>query len=115
MEQLGRRSKNLLEGRGGSFFFIIIDLLPFPTVYLFFFFPSLNSEMTASVIFLLLYWNSSVVSTQECPLGTFKNVTGSDRALCISCPNDELPHRAVYISVRGMTNDEMFTAKAFAV
>ncbi|KAL3330314.1 hypothetical protein AABB24_034257 [Solanum stoloniferum] len=37
----------------------------------------------------------------ECPLGTFKNVTGSDRALCISCPNDELPHRAVYISVRG--------------
>ncbi|KAF3651267.1 putative transcription repressor MYB6-like [Capsicum annuum] len=37
----------------------------------------------------------------ECPLGTFKNVTGSDRALCNSCPNDELPHRAVYISVRG--------------
>ncbi|WOL09055.1 hypothetical protein Cni_G17808 [Canna indica] len=38
---------------------------------------------------------------EECPLGTFKNVTGSDEALCYSCPSDELPHRAVYISVRG--------------
>lgn len=57
------------------------------------------------------------MSLQECPLGTFKNVTGSDRALCNSCPNDELPHRAVYISVRGMKNDEMFIAagKVFVV
>ncbi|XP_020097904.1 uncharacterized protein LOC109716759 [Ananas comosus] len=38
---------------------------------------------------------------EECPLGTFKNVTGSDRALCYQCPPSELPHRAVYITVRG--------------
>ncbi|XP_010925407.1 uncharacterized protein [Elaeis guineensis] len=38
---------------------------------------------------------------QECPLGTFKNVTGSDKALCFQCPSNELPHRAVYTSVRG--------------
>ncbi|XP_008805792.1 uncharacterized protein LOC103718651 [Phoenix dactylifera] len=38
---------------------------------------------------------------KECPLGTFKNATGSDKALCYQCPSAELPHRAVYISVRG--------------
>ncbi|XP_042055568.1 uncharacterized protein LOC121800075 [Salvia splendens] len=37
----------------------------------------------------------------ECPLGTYKNETGSDRDLCIDCPSDELPHRAVYVPVRG--------------
>ncbi|KAL6985493.1 hypothetical protein U1Q18_018868 [Sarracenia purpurea var. burkii] len=38
---------------------------------------------------------------EECPAGTFKNVTGSDRALCRQCPAYELPHRAVYIAIRG--------------
>ncbi|XP_023545693.1 uncharacterized protein LOC111805058 [Cucurbita pepo subsp. pepo] len=38
---------------------------------------------------------------EECPAGTFKNVSGSDRALCQQCPPDELPHRAIYVSVRG--------------
>ncbi|CAL9125861.1 uncharacterized protein LOC135582680 [Musa acuminata AAA Group] len=38
---------------------------------------------------------------EECPLGTFKNVTGSDETLCFQCPSNELPHRAVYTSVRG--------------
>ncbi|OIW14573.1 hypothetical protein TanjilG_32915 [Lupinus angustifolius] len=38
---------------------------------------------------------------EECPAGTYKNVTGSDRSLCRQCPVNELPHRAVYISVRG--------------
>ncbi|KAI5383166.1 uncharacterized protein LOC127108398 [Lathyrus oleraceus] len=38
---------------------------------------------------------------EECPVGTYKNVSGSDRALCHSCPSHELPHRALYISVRG--------------
>ncbi|KAG1330123.1 hypothetical protein COCNU_02G000910 [Cocos nucifera] len=38
---------------------------------------------------------------QECPLGTFKNVTGSDKSLCYQCPSNELPRRAVYTSVRG--------------
>ncbi|XP_057750325.1 uncharacterized protein LOC130968867 [Arachis stenosperma] len=38
---------------------------------------------------------------EECPVGTFKNDTGSDRALCRDCPPDELPHRAIYIPVRG--------------
>ncbi|KAG5403070.1 hypothetical protein IGI04_009189 [Brassica rapa subsp. trilocularis] len=38
---------------------------------------------------------------KECPSGTFKNVTGSDRSLCLPCPVDELPSRAVYVPVRG--------------
>ncbi|KAL5728944.1 hypothetical protein ACHQM5_001963 [Ranunculus cassubicifolius] len=37
----------------------------------------------------------------ECPPGTFKNVSGSDSSLCRSCPPYELPHRAIYTSVRG--------------
>ncbi|KAL6216528.1 hypothetical protein ACLB2K_009751 [Fragaria x ananassa] len=38
---------------------------------------------------------------EECPAGTYKNVIGSDGALCQNCPADQLPQRAVYISVRG--------------
>ncbi|KAM7493377.1 hypothetical protein LguiB_027986 [Lonicera macranthoides] len=38
---------------------------------------------------------------EECPSGTYKNVTGSDRSLCYQCPADDLPHRAVYVTVRG--------------
>ncbi|ONK80989.1 uncharacterized protein A4U43_C01F24020 [Asparagus officinalis] len=38
---------------------------------------------------------------KECPVGTFKNATGSDRSLCHQCPSYELPHRAMYITVRG--------------
>nr|GEV91642.1 glycine-rich protein [Tanacetum cinerariifolium] len=38
---------------------------------------------------------------EECPLGTYKNVTGSDSSLCFQCPADELPHRALYVPVRG--------------
>ncbi|GLT57214.1 hypothetical protein SLA2020_302020 [Shorea laevis] len=38
---------------------------------------------------------------EECPAGTYKNDMGSDRALCLPCPPEELPHRATYISVRG--------------
>ncbi|XP_010526074.1 PREDICTED: uncharacterized protein LOC104803741 [Tarenaya hassleriana] len=38
---------------------------------------------------------------EACPTGTFKNVTGSDRALCHRCPPSDLPHRAVYVTVRG--------------
>lgn len=35
-------------------------------------------------------------------MGTFKNVSGSDRALCHACPSLELPHRAIYVTVRGI-------------
>ncbi|KAM1605440.1 uncharacterized protein LOC126596812 [Malus sylvestris] len=38
---------------------------------------------------------------EECPVGSFKNVSGSDRALCHACPSLELPHRAIYVTVRG--------------
>ncbi|CAH9106309.1 unnamed protein product [Cuscuta epithymum] len=38
---------------------------------------------------------------EPCPLGTFKNVTGSDGDLCTSCPKDDLPNRGVYVSIRG--------------
>ncbi|KAJ4959336.1 hypothetical protein NE237_026447 [Protea cynaroides] len=41
------------------------------------------------------------VFCEECPAGTFKNISGSDRALCHQCPIYELPHRAAYINVRG--------------
>ncbi|XP_042486737.1 uncharacterized protein LOC122066956 [Macadamia integrifolia] len=41
------------------------------------------------------------VFCEECPAGTFKNASGSDRALCHQCPPYELPHRAVYVNVRG--------------
>ncbi|MBA0633037.1 hypothetical protein Godav_001688 [Gossypium davidsonii] len=37
----------------------------------------------------------------ECPVGTYKNVSGSDSSLCQPCPAWELPHRAIYIAVRG--------------
>ncbi|CAA0824261.1 Unknown protein [Striga hermonthica] len=36
---------------------------------------------------------------EECPIGTYKNITGSDS--CFSCPSNELPNRAVYVHVRG--------------
>ncbi|XP_022893269.1 uncharacterized protein LOC111407817 isoform X2 [Olea europaea var. sylvestris] len=42
---------------------------------------------------------------RECPLGTYKNLTGSDRALCRDCPSHQLPHRAIYIAVRGGVTD----------
>ncbi|KAK4745542.1 hypothetical protein SAY87_011854 [Trapa incisa] len=38
---------------------------------------------------------------KECPIGTYKNVTGSDKGLCHPCPANELPRRAVYLAVRG--------------
>ncbi|PPD77330.1 hypothetical protein GOBAR_DD25754 [Gossypium barbadense] len=38
---------------------------------------------------------------EECPVGTYKNVSGSDSSLCQPCPAWELPHRAIYIAVRG--------------
>ncbi|GAV62168.1 hypothetical protein CFOL_v3_05692 [Cephalotus follicularis] len=38
---------------------------------------------------------------EECPLGTFKNVSGSDSTLCHTCPSNALPRRAIYIGVRG--------------
>ncbi|KDO55898.1 uncharacterized protein LOC102608613 isoform X1 [Citrus sinensis] len=41
------------------------------------------------------------VFCEECPVGTFKNVSGSDRALCRNCSSNELPHRALYIPIRG--------------
>ncbi|GAB2219700.1 hypothetical protein Droror1_Dr00007337 [Drosera rotundifolia] len=38
---------------------------------------------------------------KECPVGTYKNVSGSDRNLCSICPAYALPHRAVYNHVPG--------------
>ncbi|XP_010919832.1 uncharacterized protein [Elaeis guineensis] len=37
----------------------------------------------------------------ECPVGTYKNVVGSDSSLCTPCSLDILPHRADFIYVRG--------------
>ncbi|KAJ6963023.1 hypothetical protein NC652_001602 [Populus alba x Populus x berolinensis] len=38
---------------------------------------------------------------KECPLGTFKDVDGSDESLCIPCSLDLLPNRANFMHVRG--------------
>ncbi|KAM0912788.1 hypothetical protein ACQ4PT_012593 [Festuca glaucescens] len=38
---------------------------------------------------------------KECPAGTYKNITGSSKSLCSPCPPNELPHRAVYMNIRG--------------
>ncbi|XP_021813378.1 uncharacterized protein LOC110756280 isoform X1 [Prunus avium] len=38
---------------------------------------------------------------KECPVGTFKNVDGSDAHLCTPCSVDLLPSRAEFIYVRG--------------
>ncbi|KAF8379153.1 hypothetical protein HHK36_028582 [Tetracentron sinense] len=37
----------------------------------------------------------------ECPVGTYKDVDGSDEFLCTPCSLEFLPHRADYIYVRG--------------
>ncbi|KAL5724090.1 hypothetical protein ACHQM5_007395 [Ranunculus cassubicifolius] len=37
----------------------------------------------------------------ECPVGTYKDVDGSDQYLCTSCPLELLPSRADFIYVRG--------------
>ncbi|KAL3535670.1 hypothetical protein ACH5RR_004131 [Cinchona calisaya] len=42
---------------------------------------------------------------QECPIGTYKNVSGSDQTLCHNCPSHELPRRAIHIAVRGGVTD----------
>ena len=39
---------------------------------------------------------------QECPIGTFKNVEGSDKRLCTPCPPEHLPSRAKFVYVRGI-------------
>ncbi|XP_025012285.2 uncharacterized protein LOC8265115 isoform X1 [Ricinus communis] len=38
---------------------------------------------------------------EECPVGTYKNTSGSDRALCHDCPLYELPSRGIHIAIRG--------------
>ncbi|XP_023635393.1 uncharacterized protein LOC17876163 [Capsella rubella] len=37
----------------------------------------------------------------ECPIGTYKNVEGSDKRLCTPCPPEHLPSRAKFVYVRG--------------
>nr|DAD18250.1 TPA_asm: hypothetical protein HUJ06_019713 [Nelumbo nucifera] len=37
----------------------------------------------------------------ECPVGTYKDIEGSDVSLCIPCSLEYLPHRAEFIYVRG--------------
>eukprot|EP01018_Ginkgo_biloba_P007462 Gb_18851 [translate_table: standard] len=37
----------------------------------------------------------------ECPIGTYKDVNGSDMTLCVPCTPEGIPYRATYIYVRG--------------
>ncbi|EFJ26064.1 hypothetical protein SELMODRAFT_98651 [Selaginella moellendorffii] len=41
------------------------------------------------------------VFCMECPVGTYKNDSGSDASLCKPCPPEKLPRRASYVYVRG--------------
>jgi len=45
------------------------------------------------------------VILQECPIGTYKDVDGSEEDLCIPCPLDLLPNRANFIYKRGIFDD----------
>ncbi|KAJ4759142.1 ephrin type-B receptor [Rhynchospora pubera] len=38
---------------------------------------------------------------RECPIGTYKDVVGSNSSLCVPCSLDSLPYRADFIYVRG--------------
>lgn len=38
---------------------------------------------------------------QECPIGTYKDVEGSNASLCTPCPLELLPSRASFVYVRG--------------
>ncbi|KAK1324864.1 hypothetical protein QJS10_CPA01g02858 [Acorus calamus] len=40
----------------------------------------------------------------ECPVGTYKDVDGSDPSLCTPCSFEKLPHRASFVYVRGGVN-----------
>lgn len=73
-----------------------LSLSKFVVYYASLFIPSYNSSIMKLVFAFVLFFY-----LQECPAGTYKNVTGSDRALCHHCPVQELPHRAEYIAVRG--------------
>ena len=66
-----------------------------PQLYLYFF------SLTGYCYFYLHCCNAFCGKIQECPSGTYKNITGSSKSLCSPCPPNELPHRAVYISIRG--------------
>ncbi|KAG0456289.1 hypothetical protein HPP92_024077 [Vanilla planifolia] len=44
---------------------------------------------------------------KECPLGTYKNITGSDLSFCHQCPPEQLPHRAMYTSVRRCSRNSL--------
>jgi hypothetical protein len=53
--------------------------------------------------YILRRHNSPLLSNfQECPVGTYKDVDGSDEHLCIPCPLDLLPNRANFIYQRGI-------------
>lgn len=68
------------------------------------FFCSFNQFNSCKDIFAIMFILICLckMKLQECPLGTFKNATGSDRALCTKCPSHELPNRGIYVSVRGV-------------
>lgn len=60
---------------------------------------------------LLLTTRGFVDVSQECPVGTYKNETGSDNSLCKPCSMSARPRRATFIYVRGLCTlsfDSMF-------
>ncbi|XP_020170112.1 uncharacterized protein [Aegilops tauschii subsp. strangulata] len=60
-------------------------------------FPGENGTVTAKDCPKGLYGTFC----KECPVGTYKNITGSSNSLCSPCPAYELPHRAIYMHIRG--------------
>uniref|UniRef100_M8CAJ7 DUF8003 domain-containing protein n=1 Tax=Aegilops tauschii TaxID=37682 RepID=M8CAJ7_AEGTA len=64
-------------------------------------FPGENGTVTAKDCPKGLY---GTFCKKECPVGTYKNITGSSNSLCSPCPAYELPHRAIYMHIRGQIN-----------
>ncbi|KAL5748335.1 hypothetical protein ACOSQ2_025632 [Xanthoceras sorbifolium] len=51
---------------------------------------------------------------QECPIGTYKDVDGSDESLCTPCSLEHLPKRANFIYVRGGVSQQFCPYKCIS-
>lgn len=54
--------------------------------------------MSCIIFFMFLL---GVINFQECPVGMYKDVDGSDPSLCTPCSLEPLPQRAAFIYIRG--------------
>lgn len=53
------------------------------------------------LVWLTLKASLNATHVQECPIGTYKDVEGSNASLCTPCSLDLLPIRASFLYIRG--------------